>query len=99
MTTIANEPAMPIKNVGVNVKGPEEVIVSFNDQQFDFTANFPGLSKLEYFAAKAMQGILSHYGLPKDGWVNSDIGKKVESMTIASVACAKALINELNKQQ
>ncbi len=47
-----------------------------------------GLTKLEHFAAKAMQGILSN---PSLNWTSYEI-------TDYAVACAKSLIERLNKQ-
>jgi hypothetical protein len=48
-----------------------------------------GLSKLEIFAAMAMQGILS----------KANIYDSFEVITECSVICAEKLINELNKKR
>lgn len=50
----------------------------------------PGLSKREYFAAKAMQGLLScdYVG---------NVGKSGEEVANMAIEYADALINELNK--
>lgn len=52
----------------------------------------PGLTKLEYFAAMAMQGHCANYtyGRSNDG--------DAEFIAKKAVCFAKALINELNKQ-
>lgn len=47
-----------------------------------------GLTKLEYFSAMAMQGILARHSDPGAGYVAK-----------VAVEMAKALIDELNKQQ
>ncbi len=47
-----------------------------------------GLSKREYFAAMAMQGLCADSSMTKS-----------QSIASLSVACADALIEELNKQQ
>jgi hypothetical protein len=57
-----------------------------------------GLSKREYFAAKAMQAIIQHHGLP-DGWTDEDIRIQLKSASMAAVACADALMTELTKTE
>lgn len=56
-----------------------------------------GLTKREYFAAMAMQGILaSDWGKKRDGEGKSDI--MLDQVRMAAVKCADAIINELNKE-
>ena len=65
------------------------------DGTFDLPEN--GLTKREYFAGMAMQGILAR--LPKRDDGKSDLGV-VEAERIAEESCAMAdlLINALNKE-
>lgn len=51
------------------------------------TSHQDGLTKREYFAAMAMQGMMTEYGM----YVQRDIAK-------ISVSMADALIEQLNKQ-
>ena len=57
------------------------------DEYLDVSNMNHGLTKREYFAAKAMQGLLSA--------VNN---ASAEQITHHAVACADALITELNKE-
>jgi hypothetical protein len=50
-----------------------------------------GMTKLEYFAAAAMQGFIASYAIPDVGNPQADIVAKY------AVAYAKALVEELNK--
>lgn len=50
-----------------------------------------GLTKLEYFAAMAMQGVISR--------IDIDIYANKEEIAFDSVKLAKALIEELNKEE
>lgn len=58
------------------------------DNQSD--ADFQGLTKREYFAAMAMQGLCSEQAFHK--WMRSEYA-------VESVAIADALISELNKEK
>lgn len=53
---------------------------------------YSGLTKREYFAAMAMQGILSNHLM-----IDNDINGSFEWVAKASVNLSDALINELNK--
>lgn len=68
-------------------------MINPNDQAFPhstFTDSaMQGLTKREYFAALAMQGILAA--------IKGDLVVQLPSLGIASVKCADALIAELNK--
>lgn len=55
-----------------------------------------GLTKREYFAGLAMQGILAKHGLPPD-WTHDELAEKVESAAIASVTLADELLKALDK--
>jgi len=50
----------------------------------------PGITKLEYFAAAALQGLLANSSI---NWVSED--KVVRS----ALVCAKMLIDKLNEQE
>ena len=54
------------------------------------TINYTGLTKREYFAAMAMQGIITN----KDG-----LDIKIERIVESAVDTADALIEELNKKR
>ncbi len=58
----------------------------------DIGISLDGLTKREYFAAMAMQGLMANSQTAKDGSDGNDISS-------ASVLMADALISELNKQQ
>lgn len=92
MKTIGNEPAHPIKDVGVNITdGGKEANVSFDPHRYDIQANFYGLTKREMFAAMAMQGLVSncYYGT----------GISIDLHAQEAVNLADALIEELNKEK
>ena len=63
-----------------------DLMHSFNHNT-DTEGNFKGLTKREYFAAMAMQGLCS-----------SEVKDKVEVFAQASVRLADALINALNEK-
>jgi len=75
-----NEPAFPTTEIVISSVGTEH------------TQYIPGLTKREYFAAMAMQGILS---TRKDGLRFSDI----ENLSEDAVLFADALLNGLNKEK
>lgn len=75
MKTIAEEPIFP------------KTIQNGDDQYAWSTTN--GLTKREYFAAMAMQGIISKR--------DNDSGVYTKEIVERSVQCADALIEELNK--
>jgi len=50
-----------------------------------------GLSKREYFAGLAMQGLLSRPPVNPNGWVDGDTYART------AISCADALITELNR--
>lgn len=56
----------------------------------DYYLKQTGLTKLEYFAAAALQGLAAN---PNINWVSED------KIAKASLVCAKILINELNEQK
>lgn len=63
-----------------------------NDNAFGFSADrlageYPGLTKREYFAAMAMQGLCAE-----------DHSKECKTVALWSVGMADALIAELNKE-
>lgn len=53
-----------------------------------------GLTKLEYFTAKAMQGMLANY---KPGDFSGGFGQMTAAIAIDSVKIAKEVIAEINK--
>ena len=60
MKTNGNEPAHPIKNVGVTViDGGRNFYIAGDPSRSDLYTNFGGLTKREHFAARALQGMLS----------------------------------------
>lgn len=61
-----------------------------NDAAFSTSLREFGLTKLEYFAAAALQGLLANSSI---NWVSED--KVVRS----ALVCAKMLIDELNEQE
>jgi hypothetical protein len=69
---------------------PDDLIHSFSDGSRQ-PGNWNGLTKLEYFACLAMQGIISSY--PNFGDLNEEFAARV------AVTHAKALIDELKKEQ
>lgn len=85
MKTEQNKPAFPVS---------EET----TDRIDEGVNIYTGLTKREYFAAMAMQGVLAKHGLP-EGWANETILNQLSSAAIASVAAADALIKALNENQ
>jgi hypothetical protein len=86
METYPNQPMSPTPIYNLNTG-------EVNDQ-------FMGLTKLEYFAAIAMQGLLS--GMTRQSVFvspNSETSDFIiwEALAKESVLCAKALVAELNK--
>jgi len=95
MKTIGNEPINAIKEIGVAVKNNNEVFIPFTPESAQFDANFSGLTKREYFATMAMQGMLSNnHGFTTDtGVTATSIDQKARFCTLM----ADALIEALNK--
>lgn len=86
MKTNGNDPANPIKDVGFDA---EKGNISFGVNSYDFKVNLAGLTKREYFAAMAMQGLISncYYGHPMTNEVHAK----------EAVLLADKLIEALNK--
>jgi len=95
MKTIGNEPACPIKEVGVTVtNGGKDFYISGDLSKSDFDTNFGGLTKREYFAAMAMQGLLNSETFNANGYTNGTPSGIAE----IAVHQADALIEALNKE-
>lgn len=94
MKTIGNEPITAIKDVGFNV---ETESIAFDPTKADFRVSFGGLTKREYFAALAMQGMLASLtGGRSNGWAPDKT--QIVSYCKEAVQFADALIEELNKK-
>lgn len=70
---------------------PEDLIHSFSDGPMD-SSNYNGLTKREYFAGLALQGLLSDTGLSGEDWKATDFPRE-------AVAFADLLIDHLNKKE
>lgn len=94
MTTEPNEPISPCLLQRV-ADGPNGLRANKPSDPKEWNVPMSGLSKREYFAAMAMQGILSNPSTPQKV-ITDEIGL----LGIASFACksADALIEALNKQ-
>lgn len=55
-----------------------------------------GMTLRDYFAAKAMQGIMAHYGLPKQ-WNRENLEEQIKSGIEASYIVADAMLKERSK--
>ena len=80
METLAHQPVFP----------NEERTSQFADVPNSMMTG--GLTKREYFAGLALQGILANAG----GWLDEDIAEKQAKI---AVDCADALIEALNKKK
>jgi hypothetical protein len=75
---------------------PGRVIRAPNSDTYIVTDSYPGLTKREYFAAMALQGILANsFALEQ---ANKNWGG-IESPQQAAVKAADALIEQLNKEK
>lgn len=72
-----------------NMKHDEPAFPMFSGQPGDFHTQY-GITVREYFAAKAMQGLISKYEFP---------GSQTENIAELSVKQADALIAALNSKQ
>ena len=81
MNTNPNDPVSPSK-------------IDKDSGMHEYYVRCPGLTKREYFAALAMQGIASTRDINKQAWPEWYTTAAKESVTIAD-----ALIKELNKPQ
>jgi len=69
--------------------GPDDSEPLKDGQKTGYEVNFGGLTKSEYFAAKAIQGLISQWSVTE---------QDVKEAAMRAVAAADALIEELNKQ-
>jgi hypothetical protein len=78
MKTLPSDPTMPCKYLSIDEEDGESVAFNVFNQ---------GLTKREYFAAMAMQAVLSTHGEDYP-----------EIIAVRALRYADALINELNKE-
>lgn len=101
--TNGSDPSMPCLDVGVNVPidSNHQESIAFASDGGDFNANYPGLTKREYFAAMAMQGICAN---PSSTAILTAlkaadmIDREVSLVAEMAVIGADALIEALNKE-
>lgn len=94
MKTNQNSPAMP------TVVGHEEGKIVEHFQNGNTTGVYMGLSKREYFAAIALQGILPNYFDPRLQKQSEMVGASIDTaMATIAVCIADAFISELNKSE
>lgn len=95
--TNPNEPAFPHEGATLGVANEIKDLVlknpEFESKLIAITAKYSGLTKREYFAAMAMQGILFWDATVNE---NHETGK-VETLAQQAVGMADALIAELSK--
>lgn len=68
-----------------------------NEPAFPVNASIPmheGLTKREYFAGIALQGILAHHGLPAT-WDKETLAQNIDSPVTASLIIADELLKQL----
>ena len=87
---VKNQPAFPVE-VSVNENGNLNGIQTSNHTGFEM-----GLTKREYFAAKALQGLLSIYDSNNTNIVPNK--NNVEYMAKLAVSAADALLLELSNE-
>ena len=82
----------------IHVKNGENMIHSFNSTDYS-QGNFEGLTKREYFAGLAMQGLISNPNIKRPTPSYIDDGKEYSDFSKVAIEYADELLKQLETTQ